>query len=81
MCLPVPLAARVHRFTSAGLALARKGGGRMAMEGGTPGSSAVLVLPWCGGVGHLLGHARAGGSHQGLRGDLPVLGVGVERAL
>lgn len=25
----------------------------MVMEGGTPGSSAVLVLPWGEGVGHL----------------------------
>lgn len=25
------------------------------MEGGTPGSSAVLVLPWGEGVGHILG--------------------------
>lgn len=81
MCFLVSLAVWVHHFTSTGLALVCKGGGRMAMEGGTPGSSAVLVLPRCGGVGHPLGHAWAGGSCQGLRGGLPVLGLGVERAL
>lgn len=81
MSFPVPLAVWVHHFTSTGLALARKWGGMTVVEGGMPGSTAVLVLLWCGGVGHLLGHAWAGESHQGLWGGLPVLGAGVERVL
>lgn len=44
----------------------------MAMEGGTPGSSAVLVLPWGEGVGHLLG--LGWGGPTGSVGGLPVLG-------
>lgn len=36
------------------------------MEDGTPGSRAVLVLPWGEGVGHLLGLGWAGGALQGL---------------
>lgn len=40
------------------------------MEGGTPGSSAVLVLPWGEGVGHLLGL----GDPTEFVGGLPVLG-------
>lgn len=42
------------------------------MEGGTPGSSAVLVLPWGEGVGHLLG--LGWGGPTGSVGGLPVLG-------
>lgn len=42
----------------------------MAMEGGTPASSAVLVLPWGEGVGHLLGL----GDPTESVGGLPVLG-------
>lgn len=42
-------------FPQPRLTLGSKGGGGMVMEGGTPGSSAVLVLPWGEGVGHLLG--------------------------
>lgn len=40
------------------------------MEGGTAGSSAVLVLPWGEGVGHLLGLEHPTES----AGGLPVLG-------
>lgn len=47
---PVPLAVS---FPQPRLTLGSKGGGAMVMEGGTPGSSAVLVLPLGEGVGHL----------------------------
>lgn len=49
----------------------------MAMEGGTPDSSAVLVLPWGEGVGHLLGLSWRIPQSVG---NLPVLGWGWERS-